>query len=348
MMWTRSSVWLILALVCAAPAARAQRERVTERPSLELHWDLRARAGTGIHPAASLYSGTARVRAGFAPGWALNVYGSRKSGEALGQHMERGFLVEEATVEQSWGSQRAAAGVVRIPFGIYDYRETYASGLIDYPMPRVDHAYNGVDWGVPGATWSGGGAKLQAEAALFSGRAAGVWGTTSQAGGGALRLQTWVGDAILGASRWDGWQDAPDETSEVESEGGQPTMRHAPVHLNGMDLRYTRPHLLLRGEYLFGTLAGGALHGWYMDAYYHVPKYAKLTLAARLEALRPSSSLPTGRQLTLGLRYVSSPDWTLAVNWRTNNMNAAYPYSWTAYSGPQGTWLFQVYHKIGL
>ena len=62
---------------------------------------------------------------------------------------------------------RVQAGLVRLPFGIYDPRETYASGLIDYPMPRGDYYYHSVDWGAPGVAWSGGPAHLQIEAAGF-------------------------------------------------------------------------------------------------------------------------------------------------------------------------------------
>ena len=68
-------------------------------------------------------------------------------------------------MEKELSGQRLRAGIVQIPFGISDTRETYASGIIDYPMARGDYGYNSVDWGAPGVSWLGGSPNLQIEAA---------------------------------------------------------------------------------------------------------------------------------------------------------------------------------------
>src|SRR5207249_2767821 len=82
----------------------------------------------------------------------LELYANRKSKYMMGGRDDA--LVQQATMEKAWGSNRAQAGVIRIPFGVYDYRETYASGIIDYPMARLDYGDNSVDWGVPGVKFT--------------------------------------------------------------------------------------------------------------------------------------------------------------------------------------------------
>jgi hypothetical protein len=246
-------------------------------------------------------------------------------------------------VEKEWKSQRLQLGLIRLPFGIYDYKETYASGLIDYPMPRVDSGQTGVDWGVPGAMWVGGTPALQIEAALFEGKATGVWGNLNRIGGDSLRAQTYARDIVIGASRWDGTMDLPDFSAPYAG-----AIKHTQVHLSGLDARYTRPHLLLRGEFLFGTMGGEQMRGWYLDTYYHLPKYEKFTLVSRVEEMRPSSKSPTGRQLTLGTRYTATQAWIFSLNWRINNMNKGYQGTWTPYAGRGGNFFIQAFYKLRL
>ena len=152
--------------------------------------------------------------------------------------------------------------------------------------------------------------------------------------GGALRVQTYGRDFIVGVSRWDGLL-GPDPDSG----------RNLPVHLNGIDLRCTQPHLLLRGEWLFGNLAGDQMKGWYVDAYYRLPRYEKMTLAARWEQSRPGLDDPLGRQMTLGVRYVATREWTLAVNWRHNNGIADYNAASAPDIGRTGEVFLQIYRK---
>jgi hypothetical protein len=320
----RKLLWPLLWLsVSSAVACAAQSERLPLNTRLDFDYDFRSRlAGTGGSQSL-LYDGSTRLAFDPADRMHVEVFAARKFGS---------LQLQQASVAADLRSSTLEAGVIRLPFGIYDYRETYASGIIDYPMPRVDYALNSVDWGVPGAKWSGGGPKLQVEAAAFDGRGAGVWSNLNNVGGTAVRLQTGLKDAIIGLSRWDGFFDT--------NWGGN--VRNS-THVNGVDLRYTRPHLLVRGEYLFGTLAE-RMEGAYLDVYYHLPKFAKWTLAARAEMLRPGPDDPARRQLTLGVRYTSSPQWIFVVNWRRSN--TGYTPSWTPLSGSRGDWYFQVYRKL--
>lgn len=292
-----------------------------------LDLDLRARIAAAGSSGAKLHATTLRLGIVLAPGVRIRAYGTHRYGA---------FAAQEALVEKEWGGDagRAQAGLVRLPFGIYDPRETYASGLIDYAMPRGDYYYHSVDWGVPGVVWSGGPPRLQVEAAGFSGRGTGIWDNQARVRGGAARAQTYVGDAILGLSRWDGaLQDVP------TSPAGRP------VHMTGLDLRYTKTQLLVRGEYLFGTLAGDHMRGWYVDAYYRLPQHEHWSLVARVERLKPGDDDPESRQLTLGVRWVATREWTLAANWRHNN-GPFYAPTWTPSALKGGDILLQAYRRV--
>ncbi len=315
---------MLLALLSFAGAAHAQMVSGVN----ELDLDLRGRIAASGASGTKLYTAALRTSTTVAPGVRLLLYGTHRYGL---------YGVQQASVEKEWGGMAgtAAAGIVRLPFGIYDPRETYASGLIDYPLVRGDYAYHSVDWGVPGVAWSGGPPSLQLEAAGFSGRGTGIWDNQSRIRGAAVRAQTYAGTAIFGFSRWDG------AVQGFPSDPGNP-----PVHLNGLDLRYTRSHLVVRGEYLFGTLAGDQMAGWYLDAYYRLPQHEKWSLVGRLEQFKPGSDDAEGRQVTLGVRYVAAPNWTLALNWRRNN-GPAYGQYWTPSALGGGDLYLQAYHRVG-
>lgn len=294
----------------------------------ELDLDLRARIAAVGASGTKLYTTALRTERTLAPGLRVQFYGTHRYGL---------YGVQEASISKEWGGTagQASAGIVRLPFGIYNPRETYASGLIDYPLARGDYAYHSVDWAVPGVAWTGGPANLQVEAAGFSGRGTEIWDNQGQVRGGAARAQTCAGDAIVGLSRWDGAVQNSPASSRIQ-----------PVHLTGLDLRYTKTQLLVRGEYLFGTLAGNQMTGWYLDAYYRLPQHEHWSLVGRIEALKPGSDDATGRQLTLGVRDVVARDWTLAVNWRQNN-GPGYGRYWTPSALKSGDVYLQAYHRVG-
>lgn len=313
---------MMLGLLGTGLAGHAQTPITTE-----LDLDLRARVAAVGASGSKLHTGALLIGAQPAPGWRVQVYGTHRYGA---------YAVQKAFVEKDLGQNggQVQAGLVRLPFGIYDPRETYASGLIDYPMARGDYYYHSVDWGAPGVAWSGGTARGQIEAAGMDGHGTGIWDNQTHVRGAAARAQTYAGDAILGVSRWDGaLQDLP--TSSVRR----------PVHMTGLDLRYTRPQLLLRGEYLFGTLAGDQMQGWYLDAYYRLPQHERWSLVARVEQLKPGEDDPGSRQLTLGVRFVATPDWTLAANWRHNN-GPFYSPTWTPSAPKGGDVYLQAYHRV--
>ena len=340
--------WRIALAVALQTAAASVCAAQSSTPfKLDFDTDVRASSVVGSRSLSGDYRGTLALDGGLGRGWNMEVYahlGDRLigSGPALGD-----VVFQQASVEKEWSSQRLEVGLVRLPFGIYDYRETYASGIIDYPLARTDYGYSSVDWGVPGAKWTGGSPNLQIEAAAFAGRSSGVWGNVNDAGGAALRLQTYRKGIILGASHWEGYLHLPAEP--YNSYGPAYTPEGGPrsaVSISGLDVRFTRPHLLIRGELLAGTLDGQQMNGWYLDIYYHLPKYQQFTFVARAEAMRPDSDEPIGRQITFGVRYTAARDWTLAVNWRRNNFDHAYSNSWTSFSGTSGMVYFQYLPQV--
>ena len=336
--FVRACVFLFL--MPFAAVARAQ--EATANPATttaEVTLDLRSRAATNTAVSSELYSTYANLRTN-----ALLGRGQYINLRAVNQY--RAFRWQRASIEtdlrvgkgQGDPPLRLEAGVVRLPFGIYDFDETYASGLIAYPLPRSDYAFNAVDWSVPGATATGNIGAVQVEAAAFGGQGAGVWGNVNGVDGKSVRLQTEVSSgAIVGASYWRGHQAAA---------------LHNPlrgrVHLGGLDMRYTRSHLVLRGEALAGTLAGSATQGAYLDAYYRLPGIETVTLVARGEFLKPDAALPTSRQVTVGGRWNASGQWVVSANWSQNNLARAYTSTWTRPTGRGGALLVQVLRRFSL
>ncbi|MGO8671229.1 MAG: hypothetical protein ACLQVD_07695 [Capsulimonadaceae bacterium] len=251
------------------------------------------------------------------------------------QHDYGADAVQEAVLSRDTGCGIISGGLVRLPFGIFDTRETYDSGLIAYPLVRSDYEYEGVDWGAPGAEWTGGSPWLQVQAAAFDGGAVGDWNNRNAANGGVVRLQTYSGSLIVGASRWDGTL-SPTDTFAARQV----------VQISGIDWRYTRPQLILRGELITGKVAGDDSFGWYEDVYYRLPPLPHCTLVARVEEFHPESDSPTGRQITLGIRYVLDRYSFAAFNWRRNNGRGMYLWSWAQPTTPSGDYLLQLTRMV--
>lgn len=307
--------------------------------SLQFNTDLRARIGSTGASKATAYDNAVGLGLRLAPGWQFRYTGGQQNANGLTGYggIFNKFVTQEAALERQWASGlRMELGIVRLPFGLYDNREMYAAGIIDYPLLRGDYALQSVNWGVPGIRIGGGSPRLQGELAVFGGQSAGMWNNLNNTRGVAGRIQVYQGNLILGVSHWNGSQSV---SRRNPGERG--------TQVTGLDMRYTLPHLLLRGEYLAGNLGGERADGWYLDFYYHLPKYEKFTFVGRVEEFRPKSNSGIGKQWTLGLRYTLNSDWILALNWRRNN---GIPYSgtWTPPTTRSGDLFFQVYHKFNL
>ncbi len=271
---------------------------------------------------------------------ALRLEASAKDQTHMGILVQRKYFatrIVEAQVERPLSSTfTLRAGLQRLPFGIYDWQETYRSGLIDYAMPRVDYGATGMEQSVTGLGGTIRQDRLQAEGVAFSGKGTTVWNTYTPYRGGAGRVQLFLPtDTILGLSHC--------SESQAKFGGGEQQVR-----MSGVDLRYTRPYLVLRGEVLQGTIAGLRYAGAYLDGFYRLPGLPAWTITARGERLRPTPSSPSTHQATLGVRWTIDSQWTTTVNWRGNDIGTKYLGSWVPQSGKHGDVLVQIYHRAPL
>lgn len=248
------------------------------------------------------------------------------------------FNTRVTLAEVSYAASRDVTfktGFLRMPFGVYDWQETYRSGLIDYAMPRVDYGHTGVDFAVPGIGGTVRKGPLQLEATAYSGRSTDVWNDNQVKQGISGRVQWYAAPGILiGASR----------VSDEQRQQRRPT--YFVNGLDGVDIRITRPYWMLRGEAIRGTIGGREYKGAYVDLYHRLPGLPDWTATARLEELHPDPRYRSARQITLGMRWTITPEWSATVNWRTNDIYRRYPGTWVQQSGPQGDFILQIYRMI--
>jgi hypothetical protein len=330
---------LLICLVTCRAARADDNDAPRGTTAATVTLDLRARLGDGEPASSKIYSSYFDLRSDalLGRGRYVNLRGIREYGR---------FRYEEANLEWELRAGRSAvsdgtpvrlqAGIIRVPFGIYDSRETYASGLIAYPLPRSDYAYDAVDWSVPGADVVATRGNFQAEASAFSGLAGGTWANYNRMQGQTLRLQMYAPpNLILGVSGWTGNQAPYPQVTERERTAA-----------GGVDWRFTQSHLVLRGELIAGTLAGDRMHGGYFDVYYRLPGIETVTLVGRVEGLKPATDQPASRQATVGARWSLGPEWTLSGNYVRNNLARAYGFTWTDPTRAGGAVVFQLLRRF--
>ncbi|MBB6051921.1 hypothetical protein [Armatimonas rosea] len=205
-------------------------------------------------------------------------------------------------------------------------------------MPRTDYGDSGVEQSVLGVGATVRHKRLLAEGVGFTGNGVTVWNDFTPRRGAGGRVQLFLPpDALVGLSHL--------SQSQVKFGGGERW-----VQLSGLDLRYARPYLVLRGEVIQGTLGGKRYEGAYLDSFYRLPGVPAWTVTARTETLKPSPSAPRIGQVTLGARWTITPEWSASLNWRRNDLTRTrtYPGTWVTPSGKHGTVLVQLYRIIAL
>ncbi|MFM7321208.1 MAG: hypothetical protein ACKO5K_06760, partial [Armatimonadota bacterium] len=176
---------------------------------------------------------------------------------------------------------------------------------------------------------------FQFEGAAYSGRSTDVWNDNQVKQGFSGRVQWYPAPGVIvGFSR----------VSDDQRRQRRPT--YFVNGLEGIDIRIARPYWMLRGEAIRGTIDGRAYTGAYLDAYHRLPGLQDWTATARIEQLHPDPRYRSARQLTLGVRWTVTPEWSLTLNWRANDIYGRYPRTWVQQSGPQGDFIFQVYRMI--
>jgi hypothetical protein len=185
-----------------------------------------------------------------------------------------GARVEEAYVEQTWGSPKLSAGLragqFRTPFGQY-YRSDYGyNGFLRPPVTRSTYY-----WGV-GSHWREGG--VNAFVAVPHLRLEGSVGYPLETPGrphsrldNTVRLEGDVGPVILGAS-----YARIGNPDYVFNDGG--------ATFGALDLRWMRSGVQVKGEYLWGTNTRGThVRAWHVDLSVHKECMGPVTALARFE-----------------------------------------------------------------
>jgi hypothetical protein len=321
-------------LLCVPAFGQSQTNQQTKSVTVqgEIHLDARNKLGFDYPYQRwdSIHTAEMRLNATLPKETKINFFTQRKYFSSR---------ISEANVEKTLSPQASVkVGLQRLPFGLYDLQETYRSGLIDYAMPRVDYGSSGMDQSVLGIGGTFQQGMTQLEGVVFTGNGVTVWNGYTPRRGVAGRVQRFIpSNTIVGLSYC-----SQTQKGFMGKEQG--------VTMGGIDIRYTRPYLVLRGEVMRGNLAGdhyqGAYKGGYIDAYYRMPGLPAWTLTARTEQIKPSPMTQEAHQTTLGARWTMNPAWTVVANWRKNTIGTKYGGTWTRQSGKNGDFLFQIYHTI--
>lgn len=226
----------------------------------------------------------------------LNFDASDRSSVFLAAEHEEGDVeVDEAFVDADLGTLNVRAGKFRKSFGIYSRAETEYMGFLDLPLVK-DNAVNGLllSGSETGMRLERRNPRLDIQLSILSSdEDAPIFAGRNNL---LARAQTYSGDLILGASRYQG--------------GTADTGRFG---VWGLDWRHSRPYIIVRGELVTGSAGPQRMHGGYADAFYHFPSIPKLTALARMESLTGDVST---HALTLGGKYRMSRQMTVFVNWR--------------------------------
>lgn len=209
----------------------------------------------------------------------------------------------EAYGEWEAGPQRLRLGKFQIPFGISNRSELYYVGLVYDPLiryypfegPHLEDSASGMAYLRSVGPW-------QVEAALF-GHGSDAQALLPAGNEGALRVQRYMGSLILGLNAVRAH--AQGRNLEYRPEG----------HFFGVDFRFSRPSLILRGEIVAGGVPGGSPRGFYLDALYHSVRLGSVTLVGRTEAVRgqPEHGGLYQRE-TIGLKWEVTSGVAVALN----------------------------------
>jgi hypothetical protein len=199
-------------------------------------------------------------------------------------------------------------GRFRTPFGIYNGSDHAYSGFLRPPLIRYDE-YSGISnhFLEHGAEVTVGVPWLALETAI--GAPADVGPAVRRSGLDAVaRLQAYHGPFIAGVSRI---RTSPVQSVEEEHEG--------PAEFTGIDLRWTRGGVQLRGEWMTGRpFAGASSSGWYADGFLHLAGMGPVTAVARIEQLdfeEPAEEEESSsRRQTIGARVRLAGGFSVSVN----------------------------------
>jgi hypothetical protein len=227
----------------------------------------------------------------------------------LQMYADAGWYYGEATANELYaayqpGATRWRLGRFYIPIGIHAYSELFYTGFVLAPLVKAP-AYSGAfapfrselglsaDWGSP---------RLRLEASIAGGDGSQAAAGLDRVEEGSLRIQTAQGRWIVGLNGLAGRAHAP-----LDSGG----FGKRAVRLAGIDWRYSKSSVIVRGEYLWWRVPGYTAYGGYLDVLYHAESAPAWTLVARAETMRLGGEQ---YRFTIGARYAPAPGWLVQLN----------------------------------
>jgi hypothetical protein len=211
--------------------------------------------------------------------------------------------LDEAYVEWGAAKRRLRVGRFLLPFGIYNYSELYYVGLVYAPILKY---YQGEGYllgrSEHGLFYLQGAGVWQVEAALFADHG-GVRALIPSGGQGSIRVQRYAGPVIIGLSL-------------LRQQGEEPETRdQGTARFIGLDARFSRPSVIVRGEAVTGRVPGGSPWGFYVDILYRPLLLRHGTIVGRVEAASGRDAPdPTYRRQTIGLKWELGHATSIAVN----------------------------------
>ena len=204
--------------------------------------------------------------------------------------------LDEACLSLESGLHILRLGRMHTAFGFSDWSEEYYNGFNHLPLVRTAPLIDGLGLtrDDSGAEITFGGPHVQVQAAVVDTNLDTYQFAPKHFDASTARLQVAMGSIIVGLdSLW----------RFNEGEG-----------IAGLDIRWTIPHLIVRGEFMGGIADEDRASGFYVDATYRLPRFERTQLVGRYERLYCTDQGDFVLQ-TLGLRQVVGPNLTLNVNY---------------------------------
>jgi hypothetical protein len=211
----------------------------------------------------------------FAEAASAGYTGAESDAFAAAYTYDKSWQVTESYLEKQLASGKTISGVrlgrYRTPFGISGRGDYAYTGFLRAPLVRYgdDHTLSNY-WTEGGVDYFIGTPRLQMEASLGTPQE----GRQSRRGGldTLIRLQGYRGALIAGVSYL--------RTQPYRTGYGI----HGTAHYTGVDGRWLRDGVQIRGEWIGGTpFHGASMHGWYVDAMLHKPVLGSATPLLRYE-----------------------------------------------------------------
>jgi hypothetical protein len=205
-------------------------------------------------------------------------------------------MLDESYIGLSQAEDFLRLGRIRTAFGFSDWSDAYYNGFNHIPLIRSNPLIEGLRLmrDDAGAEVTFGGPKLQVQASMVDSSLNRFQYVPREISTSTMRAQTTLGAFIVGLDAL--WRFSTGD------------------EIVGIDVRWSAPHLVVRGEFMAGIGSDDTASGFYVDGTYRVPGVERTQLVGRIE--RYSSGDQGDFMLqTLGLREIVSPNFTANVNY---------------------------------